>query len=203
MAHPPAPSRIDVVQSRPFEAVRCIALILMVLIIVIGLIVIIIWLAVQPKKLKYSIEHSSISGYNLTSDRKLNASFHFMLRAKNPNKRVSFYYDKIIVKVSYKGKDLSVGNVDPFYQRRRNVTDLELSMAAKDVVVYGTEAKDLKMESASGDVKLEVKIWGKIRMKVGVFKVHRTLKALCGPLAVPFSSSKGFKRVFCDVDIID
>ncbi|KAH6772714.1 hypothetical protein C2S52_004476 [Perilla frutescens var. hirtella] len=190
-------------QLRQPQAWRFMAVVSVVLIIITIIIVITIWLAVQPKQLIYSIEHSSINGYNYTSGGRLNATFHCLLRSKNPNKRVSFYFDKIDVRATYYDKELFVGGkVDPFYQPVRNVTDLEVDVAANGTVVAGSKAaEDLRMERASGNAKLEVKINGKIRMKIGVFKVRRTVRARCGPYDVPFSESMGFKRTTCDTEI--
>ncbi|KAL8496493.1 hypothetical protein ACS0TY_020265 [Phlomoides rotata] len=182
MSPPRAPPQGAEVQPRYSK--RFAAILVLALSIFTVLTVIIIWLSVRPKNLAYSVERSSITGYSFTSAGHLNATFHFLLRSKNSNRRVSFYYDKIDVK------------------RRRNVTDLELSLTAEDVVVRGVVAENLKTERPSGDVKLEVKMSGKIRLKVGLFKVHRSLEVLCGPFQVPFSSSpKRFDRVTCDVDI--
>ncbi|KAK4441233.1 NDR1/HIN1-like protein 10 [Sesamum alatum] len=196
----PPPAQQPGQRQRHSFLLRCIAGVLLSLILITGLAVLIIWLSVQPKKLRYSIEEGSISGYNLTNDR-LNANFHFVLRAENPNKRISLYYDRIEVTVSYEDQKLSVNNVHPFYQRRRDITHLDLDLVAKDAALYGAVARDLKMERGSGSVDLDVKIRAKIRLKVGVFKIHRKLKVQCGPITVPFSSSKGFQRVFCDADI--
>ncbi|KAL3628032.1 hypothetical protein CASFOL_028134 [Castilleja foliolosa] len=180
---------------------RCIFCILLGLIVLVGLIVLITWLAVQPKKLKYTLEQGSISGYNLSKKNHLNAKFHFVLRANNPNKRISLYYDRIDVTVSYEDQVLSVNNVHPFYQPRRNVTHLGVDLTAKDAVVYGAVARDLKLEQAAGEVGLDVKIRAKIRLDIGVFKIHRKLKVLCESVTVPFNSSMGFKRVYCETDI--
>ncbi|KAL6563653.1 hypothetical protein OROGR_002612 [Orobanche gracilis] len=174
---------------------------LITLIVFVGLIVLITWIAVHPRRLKYTIEQGSISGYNLTKNDQLNANFHFVLSANNLNRRISLYYDRIDVTVSYEDQVLSVNNVHPFYQPRRNVTHLDMYLVAKDAVVYGAVARDLRMERVTGEVVLDVKIRAKIRLKIGVFKIHRKLKVLCGSLTVPFSSSKGFERVFCDADV--
>ncbi|EYU36121.1 hypothetical protein ABFS82_14G237900 [Erythranthe guttata] len=195
MAPPPPPP------PRHSALCRCIAGVLLSLIIITGLTILIIWLAVQPRKLKYSIEHGSIGGYSLAKDDHLNASFHFVLRADNPNRRISVYYDRIDVTVSYEDQKLSVNNVHPFYQRRRNVTHVDMDLVAKNAVLFGAVARDLKMERGSGDVDLDVRIRAAIRMKIGVFKIHRTLKVLCEQVTVPFNSSQSFTRVYCDSDI--
>lgn len=83
------------------------------------------------------------------------------------------------------------------------MTHVDMDLVAKNAVLYGAVARDLKMDRGSGDVELDVKIRSKIRLKVGVFKIHRTLKVSCDGLTVPFSSSssKGFERVLCDADM--
>ncbi|CAI9781474.1 unnamed protein product [Fraxinus pennsylvanica] len=191
---PPPPS-----PPRNSRLVRCIAMVLIAWIILNSLIVLVTWLSVRPKKLKYSIEDGSVSGYNLSNDH-LNATFHLLLLANNPNKRISVYYDNIEVSLLYEDQTLSVNNVNPFYQPRKNVTRLNVNLEAKDVTLHGAVATDLKMERGSGNVDLNVKLRAKIRLKVGILKIHRIFKFKCGPLAVPFSSSKEFKRVSCDVD---
>ncbi|KAL2511175.1 putative NAD(P)H dehydrogenase (quinone) FQR1-like 3 [Abeliophyllum distichum] len=193
---PPGP---QAAQLRHSGIVRCIAMVLITLIILASLIVLINWLLVQPKKLKYSIEDGSVSGYNLSNDHHLNATFHLVLRANNPNKRVSLYYDKIEVSVSCEDQKLSVNNISPFYQPRKNVTHMNVNLEAKNVTLHEAVARDLKMERTSGNVELDVKFRAKIRLKLGVLRIHGTLKLLCGPLSLPFSSSKEFKRVSCDV----
>lgn len=179
---------------------RCVILVILALITLTGLTILIIWLAVQPRKLKYSIEHGSINGFNLSGDH-LNAELDFVLRAHNPNRHVSLYYDRIDVTVMYEDQKLSVNNVHPFYQRRRNVTFVDLDLEAKNAAVYGATARDLKMERASGELNLNVRIRAKIRLKVGVFKIHRKLKINCEDVTVPFDSRKGFERVLCDTDM--
>ncbi|KZV39321.1 hypothetical protein F511_23458 [Dorcoceras hygrometricum] len=200
---PPAPQHPYPPPGGPRQhsrLLRFIALAALASIILAVLAIIIIWASVQPRKLKYSMEHASISGYNLTND-VLNANFHFVLRANNPNKRVSLYYDRIDVSVLYEDQILSVGNLAPFYQPRRNVTHLDIHLAAKNQKIYGAVARDLRVDRASGDADLDVKIRAKIRLKIGVFKIHRKLKVLCESLRAPFSSSRGFQRVPCDVDV--
>ncbi|KAL8515900.1 hypothetical protein ACS0TY_014559 [Phlomoides rotata] len=186
--------------ARHSPLLRYIAGALLAVVVVTGLVVLIIWLAVQPKKLRYSIEHGSITGFNLSNDR-LNSNFYFVLRANNPNRRMSLYYDKIDVTVLYEDQKLSINNVHPFYQPRRNVTFVDLDLVAKNATVFGSVARDLRMERAGGDLSLDIKIRAKIRLKVGVFKIHRTLKVVCGSLSVPFDSHQGFKSFPCDTDM--
>ncbi|KAL1557692.1 hypothetical protein AAHA92_08242 [Salvia divinorum] len=193
-----APSPPTVQPKQP-NATRCVAIVVLVLILLTLFVVAVIWLAVQPKKLAYSIEHSSINGYagNATG----NATFHCLLRSRNPNRRVSFRFKRIEVEAYYHSGKLFNGSAAPFSQPVRNVTEVEVDLAEVRAALQGKEAGLFEAERAAGSVKMEVKVTGKINMKIGVFKVHRTVRATCGPYDVPFKESEGFRRVECDTDI--
>lgn len=199
----PQPPTPRVVKTRqPFSLCRCIAISLLTLLIIVGIVVLIIWLVLKPHKMVYSIENSSIHDYNLTNNNHLNANFNFTLRAYNPNKRISIYYDNIEVKLFFNSQPISFNNIEPFYQPRRNVTHLNVSLPTNDVALYGDIARDFKTQRSGGDVEVEVKIRAKIRFKVGAWKSnHRKLKILCTP-RVNFSNSRKNSKSFpCDVDV--
>lgn len=198
--------------NRPTHSklIRLIAFVLLTLIVLVGLTVLIIWLTIKPKKLVYSIDDASIHNYNLTNDHHLYATYNFILRAYNPNKKASIYYDKIDIKVMYDDETLGAGTIDPFYQPRRNTTFLKPNLASHDLTLPGEIIKDLKVDRSSGQLELGVKLKARIRFKVGAWKSrHYRLKVSCAPVMVRFySSSKGFQktitgfqRTMCDVDI--
>ncbi|KAL3324775.1 hypothetical protein AABB24_038735 [Solanum stoloniferum] len=200
----PQPPTPRVVKTRqPFSLCRCIAISLLTLLIIVGIVVLIIWLVLKPHKMVYSVENSSIHDYNLTNSNHLNANFNFTLRAYNPNKRISIYYDNIEVKLIFNSQPIALNNiVEPFYQPRRNVTHLNVSLLTNDVALYENIARDFKTQRSGGDVEVEVKIRAKIRFKVGAWKSnHRKLKILCIP-RVNFSNSRKNSKSFpCDVDV--
>ncbi|KAL6967136.1 hypothetical protein U1Q18_032940 [Sarracenia purpurea var. burkii] len=188
-------------QPRHSKLVRTIAILLLGLIVLVGLAVLIIWLAVRPKKLVYSVEDASIHGFNLTKNH-LNATFNFVIRAYNPNHKASIYYDKVEAAVSYDDETLAFSTGQPFFQPHRNVTRLAVRLVAQDAPLSAAVARDLRLEKSSGEVELDLRMTARIRFKVGVWKSrHRTLKILCSPTLVQFSSSKSFQRTICDVDL--
>ncbi|XP_027106946.1 uncharacterized protein At1g08160 [Coffea arabica] len=199
MANSRAPGQIAASPAHS-TLLRIIAMILLALILLVGIAVIVIWLAVKPRKLVYTIESGSIHNYNLTDDH-LNATFNFELRAYNPNSKVSIYYDRIETRVLYDDSTVAFNNVQPFYQPRRNVTHLGLDLVATNAGLFPGTARNLRMERSTGEIEVEVRVKAKIRFKVGAIKSHRTLRLLCGPLVVHFSSSRNFERTFCDIDL--
>ncbi|XP_047964752.1 uncharacterized protein At1g08160-like [Salvia hispanica] len=189
------------VQARQPNATRCILIVVLVLILLTLFVVAVIWLAVQPKKLILSIEHSSITGYTGNNATAGNSTFHCLLRSRNPNKRVSFQFKRIEVEATYHGTKLFNGSVAPFRQPVRNVTEVEVELPGVRAALQGKEADQFRAERATGSATMEVKVTGKTHMKIGVFKVHRTVTAACGPYEVPFKESEGFRRVDCDTDV--
>ncbi|KAL7594693.1 uncharacterized protein At1g08160 [Lactuca sativa] len=199
-AKPPTPNQATPTHS---NLVRLIAIVLLVLIVLVGLTILIIWLTIKPKKLVYSIDDGSINNYNLSDGNHLNSTYDFILRAYNPNKKVSVYYDKVDIEVLYDDETLSRGIIDPFHQPKRNATRFKLNLASHDVQLSDQIARDLKAERTSGRVEMTVKLKARIRFKVGVWKSrHYHMKVSCAPIMVHFStSSRGFQRTMCDVDI--
>ncbi|KAI3706435.1 hypothetical protein L6452_24179 [Arctium lappa] len=186
-----------------YNLVRLIAIVLLALIVLVGLTILIIWLTIKPKKLVYSIEDGSVHNYNLSNSNHLNATYYFVLRAYNPNKKVSVYYDKVHIVVLYDDQTISTGIIDPFYQPKRNATRFKLNLSSHDVTLPQQIARDLKVERSSGQIEMIVKLKARIRFKVGMWKSrHYRMKVTCAPILVHYySSSKGFQTISCDVDI--
>ncbi|XP_028756890.1 uncharacterized protein At1g08160-like [Neltuma alba] len=198
------PQSQDQAAARPRRPglLRYIAVAILALIVLAGIVVLIIWLVVKPKRFMYSVEDASIHNFNLTDANHLYANFDFNIRAYNPNSRVSIYYDTMEVAVVYEDQTLATNAVQPFIQRHRNVTNLKVSLTAKTVALYGSLPKDLKLERSSGDIELDVWIKARIRFKVGLWKSNdRTMKIFCSPVLVHFSKSKNFERTLCGVEL--
>jgi len=202
MAQPLTQSNPQATKPKSSMLLRYIAIIILALIIIVGLAVLISWLVVRPKNLQYSVEDASIHNFNLTDANHLYANFDFTIRSKNPNSKVSVYYDSIEVSVRYEDQTLATNAVQPFFQPHKNVTRMHARLTAQTVALYDSVPKDLKLERSSGDIALDVFIRARIRFKVGLLKTkHRTLRVSCSPVLVNFSKAKSFERAYCDVDM--
>ncbi|KAL2937481.1 hypothetical protein RDABS01_020930 [Bienertia sinuspersici] len=190
--NPPAKKRSPITMI----AIFCIGLI-----VIVGLAILITWLAIKPKKLQYSVDEGWIKDYNLTNS-ELTSTFNFVLRTYNPNHKTSVYYDKMEVTVYYRGQAVANDKVAPFYQPKQNVTRLMFQKATKNYNLPQGVVRDLKAERTGGEVDLDIKIKAKIRFKVGIWKSrHYKLKVLCSPVVVNFSNDKRFQNKDCEVDI--
>ncbi|KMT07907.1 hypothetical protein BVRB_6g146030 [Beta vulgaris subsp. vulgaris] len=176
------------------------AIVCLALIVIVGLAILITWLAIKPKKIQYSVDEGWIRDYNLTNGH-LTSTFNFVLRTYNPNHKASIYYDKMDVTVYYRGQNVAYDKVEPFHQPKQNVTRIMFQNTAKDVTLQSDSVKYLKNERNGGQVDLDIKIKAKIRFKVGLLKTrHYKVKILCSPVVVNFSDDKRFQKVDCDVD---
>lgn len=201
MANTAPPPQRTTAGPRPSKLLRTIAIVLLALIILVALAVLIIWLVVKPKRLVYTIEDGSIKGFNLTNDH-LDANFYFAIRAYNPNKKVKIYNDKVEVSVYYNDQKVAFNSVSPFFQPHQNVTRLGVSLLARNASLNHEDSKDLRLEKSSGEIEFEVKVKSRIRYRVGKWKSsHRTMKVTCKGVMLHTSSSKGFDRNYCDVDL--
>ncbi|XP_019199086.1 PREDICTED: uncharacterized protein At1g08160-like [Ipomoea nil] len=194
----PPSSAVTARRPRRFKPLTCIAIFLLGVIVVVGLAILIAWLVIRPRRLVYAVENATIQNYTLTSNNRLTATFNFTLEAFNPNTHAAVYYDAIEAQLFYDDQLIADHGADPFLQPHRNVTHLDLSLPAKDVAVNANVARDFKVERTNGNVELELRVYSKVRLKVGVWKSgHRKLKVICS--LVVFFSSKGFDNSYCDV----
>ncbi|KAJ7947900.1 Late embryogenesis abundant protein [Quillaja saponaria] len=205
MANPPSqpqPQPQQAARPRQSNLLRYFAIFILTSIILVGIAAFIIWLVVKPKHLVYTIEDASIHNFNLTNANQLYANFDIAVRARNPNSRVSVYYDKVDVFVEYEDQTLATSTVAPFFQPHKNVTRLEVKLDARSVNLYGSMPKDLGLEKSSGGIELEVWVKARIRFKVGAWKSRdRVMGIYCSPVLVHFSKSRGFERTYCDVEL--
>ncbi|KZV47190.1 hypothetical protein F511_05241 [Dorcoceras hygrometricum] len=184
--------------------VKCIFIVSLLSIMFICLVATIIWLSFLPTYMKYSIQQASIARHGLAANDTLNANFHFLLQANNPNSGFAVYYNEVYALVLYERTPLSENSpVPPFHQPSRNISNVGFDVMAKDVRIDETVARDLNAEWDSGVVALDLILKSKMVLRFGGFKIHRRLKVHCKGLNATFSSSKGFQKVACSKHVYD
>ncbi|KAG4183111.1 hypothetical protein ERO13_A09G087800v2 [Gossypium hirsutum] len=184
-----------------FNLVRCVAVCLLTLIVLVGLAVLITWLVIRPKRLVYTLENGSLQHFNLNNNH-INATFDFVLMAYNPNTKTSVYYDSMESVVSYKDQTLAFDTIDPFHQPHRDTARVESKLVAQNLALSPSTFKDLRGEKSSGEIEVDVHYKSRVRFKVGMWKSkHRTLKIVCPSVKLHFSWSRHFENVPCEVEL--
>ncbi|CAN6460683.1 unnamed protein product [Victoria cruziana] len=182
---------------------KCIALLALGIIVLAALVVLIVWLVLQPSKQSVTLEKVHVSNLSL-SDQRLNASFVLGLDVKNHNKRISIVYDSIDVSVWFDHQTIAFGSVSGFIQPRRNITTLHAVVVANSMPVKAQAWNDLRNQRSNhhelNDV--EVRLMSEIHFKIRRWKSKTYyLKVSCWIHALPLGPSESTDTNDCDVHI--
>ncbi|KAL2468876.1 NDR1/HIN1-like protein 12 [Forsythia ovata] len=101
--HPP--------QRRPFasryairDRRRALSTFIVIFLVLAGITALIVWLVYRPHEPKFKVVSLAIYDLNFTSPPFMSTSMQFTVVTRNPNKRVSFFYDQLSAFVSYKNQ---------------------------------------------------------------------------------------------------
>lgn len=150
---------------------RCVCwtlLTVILLIVIIAATIGILYLVLDPKLPKYSVDRLRITDFSVDTGLNARASFDVTVTAKNPNKHIGIYYeDNSHLSVWYSDISLCEGSFPVFYQGHRNTTVMTVTLSGQTKlgsdIVTGLQAQrqtgkiPLKFR---GDVPVKVKLGG-------------------------------------------
>ncbi|CAL0305381.1 unnamed protein product [Lupinus luteus] len=133
------------------------------------LFLLLVYLIIHPSKPQFSLTQVDIYQLNLSGP-KLNSSIQLTLLSKNPNQKVSIYYDEFQVYATYKGQQITGDTlVLPFYQSHEESNLLTASLVGNGVPVAPSISYELGRDQSAGRLVLNLKVNGKLRWKVGTW----------------------------------
>ncbi|KAK3226979.1 hypothetical protein Dsin_006841 [Dipteronia sinensis] len=91
---------------------------------------------------------------------------------RNPNKKIGVYYDRIDARAYYDDQRLKSVPITPFYQGHKNTTVLNVVFEGRQLLV-GEGIQDFTQERTSGIYSIDVKLYLRIRFKLGKVKSPR------------------------------
>ncbi|WOG89374.1 hypothetical protein DCAR_0208612 [Daucus carota subsp. sativus] len=149
-------------------------LLLVILITLAAIFGAIVYVIYRPHRPSFSVSSLHLSQFNLSSSSHLTAKYNLTIKARNPNKKITFFYNPIQVKISSNGVNVGAGTIPAFNQGKKNTTTLKSTVSATSQSV---DADSLNLKSKKSvllkiqmDTKLRVKIFGtktkKIRIRV-------------------------------------
>lgn len=126
--------------------------------IVVGLPVIIIHAVAKHRggSLTFTLEHASVTGFNLTSDGHLTSFFDVSIQANHTNFKKKLKYSGIRVSIFKNKQNLAENSLDKFTQRKWNVTMLRSESVALSVRLKQSPEFDLRFESGLGYIDFDV-----------------------------------------------
>ncbi|XP_057455280.1 NDR1/HIN1-like protein 26 [Lotus japonicus] len=164
------------------------------------LLLLLIWFILHPSKPQFSLKEVDIYQFNLSGPM-LNSSIQLTLLSKNPNQKVSIYYDEFQVYATYKGQRITGdSSVPPFYQGNEESNLLTASLIGNGLPVAPSLGYEVGRDQINGRLVLNLRVIGKLRWKIGTwvsghyrFNVNCVSVMAFGPsmLGAPLISAQG------------
>ncbi|XP_058078938.1 NDR1/HIN1-like protein 10 [Magnolia sinica] len=176
------------------------------IIVVLGIATLIFWLIFRPSKMKVYVENATLTEFNLTDNNILRYNLALDVAIRNPNKRIGIYYDRLEARAYYEGERFGYNPLPAFYQGHKNTTNLHPVFSGQIPISLGnSDVVDFNREKGEGFFSIDVKIYARIRFKVGSVKTRRFKPDFECELKVPLtkngsSSAVRFTGTKCDVD---
>ncbi|KAJ7951384.1 NDR1/HIN1-like protein 12 [Quillaja saponaria] len=164
---------------------------LTILLLLIAITTLILWLIYRPYKPQFTVVSAAIYDLNTTSPPFISTTMQFTVLARNPNRRVSIYYDNIYTYVSYKNQVITPQvMLPPLFQEKHSTVVLSLVIGGTPVPVALDVANGLMMDEKYGVVSLRLGLLGKLRWKAGAIRTgHNEFSVTCSVL---MGLTKGF-----------
>ncbi|XP_059634455.1 NDR1/HIN1-like protein 12 [Cornus florida] len=140
-----------------------------------GITVLTVWLVYRPHKPQFTVVGAAIYGLNATSPPFISITMQFTIVTRNPNKRVSIYYDHLSVFVSYRNQAITAPvSLPPLFQEKHSTVAMSPVLGGGGEVPVSAEVVNgLVMDEGYGVVGLRVVVLGKVRWKAGAIKTGR------------------------------
>ncbi|XWS56058.1 hypothetical protein CRYUN_Cryun09bG0054200 [Craigia yunnanensis] len=161
-------------------------------VVVIGLAVLIFWLIFRPNRVKFHVTDVSLTEFNLTTNNTLHYNLAVNMTVRNPNKRIGIHYDRIEARAYYEDQRFATQTLTPFYQGHKNTSFLNPVFIGQPFVSLGAdETSKFNEEMTSGIYSIDVKLYLRIRFKVGRVRTGKFKPKISCDLKVPLKSANG------------
>lgn len=127
----------------------------------------------RPHRPSFTVTSLQLTRFNLT-DTALTSAFNVSIGARNPNSKISFFYDDISVTVLSGGVDIGDGTFPAFSQGKKNVTALKSVITKSiDPTSAGIDVTSLKSSFKSRSLPIEIRLETKVKAKAGKIKTKK------------------------------
>lgn len=128
----------------------------------------------------------------------MNTTIDYQIEARNPNKRMGFYFSNINVKVQANGDIVGQGTVPSFYQGHRNTTFVDGEINSENLTVSSDTLNAITKDPTN--VALYAQVDLKVKVKVGSVKSGKVkVRVKCDIVADVTKSSGQLKSQRCKV----
>ncbi|XP_052178252.1 NDR1/HIN1-like protein 1 [Diospyros lotus] len=146
-------------------AVAVLAFVLLILFIIF-----LVWLILRPTKPRFILLDATIYAFNISGPNFLTSNLQVTLSSRNPNARISIYYDKLDVYAAYRSQQITLPTLLPAdYQGHKDINVWSPFLYGNAVPIAPYLADVLAQDQMAGTLLINVRINGRVRWKVGTF----------------------------------
>ena len=160
---------------------------------IIGFIFFIAWLVLKPRMPEFRVDSASVSELNVTQS-ELSADWNFTLFVRNPNTKLSLYYDRLEASVFYhRSRDsLSTTPLQPFSQSKRNQTWVPVRFEVMSEYIGEDVAARISGEKSTGSVGFRVRVFALVKFRSGFWWTReRLLRVYCDRVQIGVDPKNG------------
>ncbi|WMV55990.1 hypothetical protein MTR67_049375 [Solanum verrucosum] len=158
--------------------------------VIAGTFVFILWLILRPRIPEFRVDSLSVSNLNLTNSL-ISGKWDLRFTVRNPNKKMTLYYDDVAAAVFYDDVSLSDTTVPPFFQEKRAETARQASFATAGAYVNNRAFDQMNKErSRKGAIGFNVRMVARVRFRAGAWRARRRfVRVYCKDLSVEVGSN--------------
>ncbi|XP_017257216.1 NDR1/HIN1-like protein 12 [Daucus carota subsp. sativus] len=151
---------------------RSVSQFILIFLVLIAVTALVLWLVYNPHKPKFSLVNAAVFDLNTTSPPFISTTLQFTIVARNPNDRVSVYYDRLNAFVSYKSQMITPQMIlPPLHQYKDSTVSFSPVLGGVAVPVSLEVANGIVMDMEGyGLVQLRLVLQGRVKWKVGPIK---------------------------------
>ncbi|KAI4328986.1 hypothetical protein L6164_021295 [Bauhinia variegata] len=156
-----------------------------------GITLLVLWLVYRPYKPSFTVVSAAIYDLNATAPPLMSITMQFNVLVRNPNRRVSIYYDKLSAFVSYRNQAITEQLLlPPLYLQKHSTVAMSPVVGCSPVPVSMEVLNGLVMDQTYGVMGLKLILQGRLRWKAGAIKTaHYGIYVKCDLL---MGLKKGF-----------
>lgn len=143
---------------------------LLAFVVLVLFVILLIWLILRPSKPHFVLQDATVYAFNVSAPNFLTSNFQITLSSRNPNARIGIYYDKLDLYATYRNQQITLPTQLPTsYQGHKDVTVWSPFLYGTSVPVAPYLAAGLGEDQMAGTVLVNIRVYGRVRWKVGTF----------------------------------
>lgn len=160
------------------------------LLILFLLVFLITWAVLHPQKPHFVLQDATIYSFNVSAPNIFSTTLQVTISSHNGNRRIGIYYDQFNVYATYHDQQITYNTVIPaVYQGHKDTNLWSPFLYGNNVPIAPFIGPDLRQDQDSGAVWITVKIYGRVKWRVGTFVSGRYHLHVTCPAYIPFGNS--------------